>query len=106
MPFLVIRSISNLALTLIYVYLAHYEQKSTGVITAVLLGLTSVAVYTGLVVIGLDNEGWELGADPSGCVNIIFDCAGKICCLIDANGKQNSAKYSGKVSISYMSAFQ
>jgi hypothetical protein len=79
-PFLVIRSISNLALTLIYVYLAHYEQKSTGVITAVLLGLTSVAVYTGLVVIGLDNQkDWELGADPSGCVNIIFDCVGKIC---------------------------
>jgi hypothetical protein len=80
-PFLVIRSISNLALTLIYVYLANYEQKSTGVITAVLLGLTSVAVYTGLVVIGLDNEkDWELGADPSRCVNIIFDCVGKVCC--------------------------
>jgi hypothetical protein len=68
-------------LTLIYVYFAKYEQKSTGVVTAVLLGLTSVAVYTGLVLIGLGKkEDWELGADPSRWVNIIFDCVGKICC--------------------------
>jgi hypothetical protein len=74
MPFLVIRSISNLALTIIYVYLAHYEQKSTGVITAVLLGLASVAVYTGLVVIGLENDkDWDLAVDPSIPVDVIFE---------------------------------
>jgi hypothetical protein len=74
MPFLIIRSISNLALTIIYVYLAHYEQKSTGVITAVLLGLTSVAVYTGLVVIGLENDkDWDPAVDPSIPVDVIFE---------------------------------
>lgn len=74
MPFLVIRSISNLALTIIYVYLAHYEQKSTGVITAVLLGLASVAVYTGLVVIGLENDkDWDLAVDPSIPTDVIFE---------------------------------
>ena len=74
MPFLVIRSISNLALTIIYVYLAHYGQKSTGVITAVLLGLASVAVYTGLVVIGLENDkDWDLAVDPSIPTDVIFE---------------------------------
>jgi hypothetical protein len=78
MPFLVIRSISNLALTLIYVYLAHSEQKSTGVITAVLLGLTSVFSYTGLVMIGLGPEtDWIMGVDPHGIVKVIFDIIAK-----------------------------
>ncbi|CZR57851.1 uncharacterized protein PAC_07740 [Phialocephala subalpina] len=82
-PFLVIRSISNLALTLIYVYLAHYEQKSTGVIIAVLLGLTSVAVYTGLVIIGLENEkDWDDGINSAAMTEPmtrpIFDVTGRL----------------------------
>ena len=74
MPFFVIRSISNLALTIIYVYLAHYEQKPTGVITAVFLGLASVTVYTGLVLIGLENDkDWDWAVDSSIPVDVIFE---------------------------------
>lgn len=58
-PFLVIRSITNIVLTIIYVFLGYDEQKSTGVITAVLLGVTSVVVYTGVVVVGFEKE-WYL----------------------------------------------
>jgi len=58
-PLLVLRSVANVAFTTFYVYLAHYEQKSTGVIAAVLLGITSVIVYTGLVVVGFDKN-WIL----------------------------------------------
>lgn len=56
---LVLRSVANVAFTIFYVYLAHYEQKSTGVIAAVLLGITSVILYTGLVVVGFDKN-WKL----------------------------------------------
>jgi hypothetical protein len=56
---LVVRSAANLAFTIFYIYLAHYEQKSTGVIAAVLLGITSVILYTGLVVVGFDKD-WIL----------------------------------------------
>jgi hypothetical protein len=62
-PFLLLRSISNLALTIIYVYLAHDEQKSLGVITAVLVGMTSIVVYTGLVVVGFEKD-WDVRIDP------------------------------------------
>jgi hypothetical protein len=44
----------------IYTYLGHEEQKSTGLIVAVLIGLTSVVVYVGLVMIGFEND-WQLG---------------------------------------------
>jgi hypothetical protein len=75
---LVLRSVANVAFTIFYVYLAHYEQKSTGVIVAVLLGITSVILYTGLVVVGFDKN-WKLrssdvvpeidnGIDTSGSV--------------------------------------
>jgi len=67
-PFLVLRSVSNLALTIIYVYVAHDEQKSTGVITAVLLGMSSVVVYTGLVV-GFEQD-WDVRDGPGSAVNI------------------------------------
>ena len=77
-PFLVHRSTSNLALTTIYVYLAHDEQRSTGVITAVLLGVTSVVVYSGLVIVGFQKD-WDVMIDPGpvedldsdGAVNVI-----------------------------------
>jgi len=58
-PLIVLRSVANVAFTIFYVYLAHYEQKSTGVIAAALLGITSVIVYTALVVVGFD-ENWTL----------------------------------------------
>jgi hypothetical protein len=58
-PFLIIRSISNVTLTIIYVYLAREEQKSTGIITAVLFGITSVIAYTGLVTIGFEED-WDV----------------------------------------------
>jgi hypothetical protein len=66
-PFLVIRSASNVAFTIIYVYLAHPEQKSTGVTTAVLLGVTSVVVYTGLVVVGFKKD-WD--CSPSSQIGV------------------------------------
>lgn len=72
-PFLAIRSVSNLTLTIIYVTLAHEEQKSTGIIMGILFGLTSVVIYLGLVIIGFD-DGWDLTnfhgiTDPDGVVN-------------------------------------
>jgi hypothetical protein len=83
-PFLVIRSISNVTLTIIYVYLAREEQKSTGLITAVLFGITSVIVYTGLVLIGLEED-WDVKnphvpQDPGGATEVIqqFDAADKL----------------------------
>ncbi len=65
-PFLVVRSISNLAFTIIYVYLAKEEHKSTGVITAVLLGITSVVVYIGLVFVGFEKD-WDVKINPRQC---------------------------------------
>jgi len=58
-PFLVIRSIAALALGVIYVYLANNEQKYTGLINAVLLGIPSIAIYAGLVFIGFQKD-WYL----------------------------------------------
>jgi len=79
-PFLVIRSISNLILTIIYVTLAHEEQKSTGIIMGTLFGLTSVVIYLGLVIIGFD-DGWDLKnfhaiPDPGGAVDALGQFGG------------------------------
>jgi hypothetical protein len=62
-PFLIFRSASNLALTIVYVHLGHEEQQLTGVMVSVLLGITSVAVYGALVTIGFD-EGWDVKRPP------------------------------------------
>ena len=59
MPFLVIRSLANVAFTAVYVYLASKEQKSTGVTTAALVAIPSVVVYVTLVVIGFEKD-WSL----------------------------------------------
>jgi hypothetical protein len=58
-PFLIIRSVSNIALTVIYIFLAREEQKSTAVVTGVLLGITSVVIYVGLVVIAFEKD-WDV----------------------------------------------
>jgi uncharacterized membrane protein YozB (DUF420 family) len=55
-PFLVIRSISNVALSVIYITLGRKEEKSTAVVTGVLLGLTSVVVYVGLVIVAFEKD--------------------------------------------------
>jgi ABC-type sulfate transport system permease component len=58
-PFLVIRSGTNVAFAVIYVYLAQDEQTSAGVISAVLLGITAVVLYAGLVFMGFEKD-WNL----------------------------------------------
>ena len=63
-------------------YRARAEQNSTGVSTAVLLGITSVVVYIGLVVIGFEIKKdwfWEDEHVPD-VINVIFDGAGKSFC--------------------------
>jgi hypothetical protein len=82
-PFLIFRSASNLALTIVYVHLGHEEQQSTGLMVSVLLGITSVAVYGALVTIGFD-DGWDVKNPPrisnvDGVVTVAqqFDGVGK-----------------------------
>jgi hypothetical protein len=75
---LVLRSVANVAFTTFYVCLAHYEQKSTGVIAAVLLGITSVIPYTGLVVVGF-NKNWKLrGSDVVPGIDNSIDKPGSV----------------------------
>jgi hypothetical protein len=62
-PFLLIRSLSNVALSVIYISLGREEEKSTAVVTGVLLGLTSVVVYVGLVVIAFEKD-WDMPEVP------------------------------------------
>ena len=62
-PFLVIRSISNVALSVFYITLGRKEEKSTAVVTGVLLGLTSVVVYVGLVVVAFEKD-WDVPKVP------------------------------------------
>jgi hypothetical protein len=56
MPFLVIRSLANVAFTAVHVYLASKEQKSAGVTTAALVAIPSVVVYVTIVVIGFEKD--------------------------------------------------
>ncbi|KUJ11021.1 uncharacterized protein LY89DRAFT_688983 [Mollisia scopiformis] len=63
-PFLVIRSISNVALSVIYITLGRKEEKSTAVVVGILLGLTSVVVYVGLVVIAFEKD-WDVPKVPT-----------------------------------------
>jgi hypothetical protein len=59
-PFLVIRSASNAAFAVIYVYLGHDQQNSTGLIVACLLGIISVVLYGGLVSMGFCKDwAWQ-----------------------------------------------
>lgn len=58
-PFLVIRAAVNVAFAVLYVYLLHDQQESFGVLKAALLGLPSVVLYTGLVLIGFSQD-WYL----------------------------------------------
>jgi hypothetical protein len=58
-PFLVIRSIAALALSIIYVYLANDEQNYIGLINAALLGIAAIIIYAGLVFIGFQKD-WSL----------------------------------------------
>jgi hypothetical protein len=58
-PFLVIRTAVNVAFAVLYVYLLYDQQESFGVIKAALLGLPSIVLYTGLVLIGFSQD-WNL----------------------------------------------
>lgn len=73
-PFLLIRSLSNVALSVIYISLGREEEKSTAVVTGVLLGLTSVVLYVGLVVIAFEKD-WDMPKIPniSGGTNLAYD---------------------------------
>ncbi|KAH6698275.1 hypothetical protein BKA61DRAFT_682653 [Leptodontidium sp. MPI-SDFR-AT-0119] len=73
-PFLLIRSLSNVALSVIYISLGREEEKSTAVVTGVLLGLTSVVLYVGLVVIAFEKD-WDMPKIPniSGGINLAYD---------------------------------
>ena len=71
-PFLVIRSIAALALSIIYVYLLKEEQNYTGLVKAVLLGITSIIIYTGLVFIGFQKD-WYLQDGNISDVNVQQD---------------------------------
>jgi hypothetical protein len=62
-PFLVIRAAVNVAFAVLYVYLLHDQQESFGVIKAALLGLPSIFLYTGLVLIGFSQD-WDLQPAP------------------------------------------
>jgi hypothetical protein len=64
-PFLVINCITNLVFAVTYVYLLQDKQKWFGVLSAVLLGLSSVVLYAGLVLIGR-QKGWSGQAAPIG----------------------------------------
>jgi hypothetical protein len=70
-------------MTIIYVHLGWKEQKSTGLMIGLLLGITSIVVYFGLLVIGFD-DGWDLKDIPGvshvdGVVTVTqqFDNVGK-----------------------------
>jgi hypothetical protein len=62
-PFLVMRTAVNVAFAVLYVYLLHDQQESFGVIKAALLGLPSIVLYTGLVLIGFSQD-WDLLPAP------------------------------------------
>jgi hypothetical protein len=55
-PFLAIRSAANVAFAVLYTYLGHEQQNSNGVISAGLLGITSVVLYAGLVFMGFCKD--------------------------------------------------
>jgi hypothetical protein len=61
-PFLVIRAAVNVAFAVLYVYLLHDQQESFGVIKAALVGLPSIVLYTGLVLIGFSQDWYLLPA--------------------------------------------
>ena len=64
-PFLVIRSATNVAFAVFYVYLGHEQQNSVGVISASLLGITSVVLYAGLVFMGFCKDwSWQVAPAP------------------------------------------
>jgi hypothetical protein len=50
-------------LSVIYITLGRKEEKSTAVVTGVLLGLTSVVVYVGLVVVAFEKD-WDVPKVP------------------------------------------
>jgi hypothetical protein len=56
------RAAVNIAFAVLYVYLLHDQQESFGVIKAALLGLPSVVLYTGLVLIGFSRDWYLLPA--------------------------------------------
>jgi hypothetical protein len=62
-PFLVMRAAVNVAFAVLFVYLLHDQQESFGVINAALLGVPSVILYTGLVLIGFSQD-WYLPPAP------------------------------------------
>jgi hypothetical protein len=72
-PFLLIRSLSNVALSVIYISLGREEEKSTAVVTGILLGLTSIVVYVGLVVIAFEKD-WDVPKVPkiSEVTNLVY----------------------------------
>jgi len=55
-PFLAIHSAANVAFAVLYTYLGHEQQNSNGVISASLLGITSVVLYAGLVFMGFCKD--------------------------------------------------
>jgi hypothetical protein len=74
-PFLVIRSFAALALGIIYIYLANDEQNYTGLINAALLGITSIVVYAGLLLIGFQKD-WYLQDGLISYANVQQDGSG------------------------------
>ena len=62
-PFLLIRSLANVALSVFYITLGREEEKFTAVVIGVLLGLTSVVVYVGLVIIAFQKD-WDMPVEP------------------------------------------
>lgn len=63
-PFLVIRSGYNLASAVIYVYLGYDQPDSSGVTSAVLLGIAAVVLYAGLVFMGFCKD-WDWQDDSA-----------------------------------------
>lgn len=63
-PFLAIRSAANVAFAVLYTYLGHEQQNSNGVISASLLGVTSVVLYAGLVLMGRCKD-WSWRDEPA-----------------------------------------
>jgi hypothetical protein len=51
-------------LSVIYITLGRKEEKSTAVVMGVLLGLTSVVVYVGLVVVAFEKD-WDVPKVPT-----------------------------------------
>lgn len=87
-PFLVIRSIALVVLTVIYIYLGQDMVESAGIINAALVGITSVVVYTGLVLIGFAKD-WQPQADPISQVDFQGNGAGPGFADQDWHGKEN-----------------